>query len=346
MQAVLYHRCGEQPFLQTVPDPTPKPDGAVIRVEATGLCRSDWHGWQGRDPDIRSFPHIPGHEFAGEVVAVGKDVRHNLIGQRVTMPFVAGCGTCHECASGNQQVCDHQFQPGFTAWGSFAEYVAVRYAEGNLVPLPGNITSAAAASLGCRMATAYRAVAIQGAVREGMWMAVHGCGGVGLSSVMIGAALGARVIAVDVRSEPLQLAQQLGAEAILNASDFGDIPAAIHGLTGRGADVSLDALGSNATFANSILSLRKRGRHVQVGLLTEEATLPVAPMSRLIAWELEVVGSHGMQAHAYPELFKLIESGKLAPERLVDRVLPLETVPQELAAMGEYMGCGVTLFEP
>jgi alcohol dehydrogenase len=247
--------------------------------------------------------------------------------------------------SGNQQVCDHQFQPGFTAWGSFAEFVAVRYAEANLVLLPDEMTSVAAASLGCRMATAYRAVAIQGAVKPGEWLAIHGCGGVGLSAVMIGSALGAHVIAVDVRSEPLQWAQQLGAKAILNASDVEDIPAAIHELTGRGAEVSLDALGSNTTFANSILSLCKRGRHVQVGLLADEAALSVAPMVRLIAWELKIAGSHGIQAHSYFQLFNLIENGNLALNRLIGRVLPLEVAPQELAAMQDYQGCGMTIFE-
>ncbi|QEG34372.1 zinc-dependent alcohol dehydrogenase family protein [Bythopirellula goksoeyrii] len=346
MQAVVYHRFGEQPSMEMVPDPTPAPDGAVIRVEATGLCRSDWHGWQGRDPDIQTLPHVPGHEFAGEVVAVGDKVRPALLGQRVTMPFVAGCGNCPECTSGNQQVCDNQFQPGFTGWGSFAELVSVRYAEENLVPLPDSLSSVAAASLGCRMATAFRAVAVQGEVKQGLWLAVHGCGGVGLSAVMIGVALGARVIAVDIRAEPLLLAEQLGAEAILNARETEDIPAAIHELTGRGADVSLDALGSSVTYTNSVLSLRKRGRHVQVGLLTEVESLPATPMSRLIGWEIQMVGSHGMQAHAYPELFKLIEAGKLTPERLIDRVLPLESAPQELAGMQDYSGCGVTVFEP
>lgn len=346
MQAVLYHRFGEQPSMELVPDPTPAPDGAVIRVEATGLCRSDWHGWQGRDPDIQTLPHVPGHEFAGEVVAVGNEVRRDLLGQRVTMPFVAGCGNCPECKCGNQQVCDNQFQPGFTGWGSFAELVSVRYAEENLVLLPDSLSSVAAASLGCRMSTAFRAVAVQGEVKQGSWLAVHGCGGVGLSAVMIGVALGARVIAVDIRAEPLLLAEQLGAVATLNAQETEDVPAAIHELTGRGADVSLDALGSSVTYSNSVLSLRKRGRHVQVGLLMEAESLPVIPMSRLIGWEIQLVGSHGMQAHAYPELFGLIEDGKLTPERLIDRVLPLESAPQELAGMQDYSGCGVTVFEP
>ena len=346
MKAVVYHEFGGPISLETVPDPSPEADGAVIQVEATGLCRSDWHGWRGHDPDIRQFPHVPGHEFAGVVVAVGRDVHRAAVGQRVTMPFVAGCGVCPECERGNQQICDRQFQPGFTAWGSFAEYVAVRYADGNLVPLPESMSSSTAAALGCRLATAYRAVRVQGAVREGEWVAVHGCGGVGLSAVMVAHALGARVIAVDVRAEPLALAKRLGADVLLNSLNTPDIPAAIHDLTGRGADVSIDALGSATTFANSILSLRKRGRHVQVGLLTDQDQIPPALISRLIAWELEVIGSHGLQAHAYPGLFELIEAGKLDPTRLVERTMTLDKAPHELESLDDYRGCGVTVFTP
>ena len=185
MKAVVYHRFGGPIAIETVPDPSPAPDGAVIRVDATGLCRSDWHGWHGRDPEIKQLPHVPGHEFAGVVVAVGRDVRRAAVGQRVTIPFVAGCGECPECQRGSQHICDHQYQPGFTGWGSFAEYVAVRYADGNLVPLSENISSIAAAALGCRLATAYRAVSAQGAVQPGQWVAIHGCGGVGLSATMV-----------------------------------------------------------------------------------------------------------------------------------------------------------------
>jgi alcohol dehydrogenase len=287
---------------------------------------------------------VPGHEFAGVVVAVGREADRALIGERVTMPFVAGCGTCFECERGNQQVCDRQFQPGFTAWGSFAEFVAVRYANHNLVRIPGEISNAAAAALGCRLATAYRAVAAQGAVQPGQWVAVHGCGGVGLSAVMVAHALGARVIGIDVRAEPLALAKQLGAEVTINAREVGDVPEAVRQVTERGADVSVDAVGGEATFANSVLSLRKRGRHVQVGLMTPEDVIAPTLIDRALSWELEIVGSHGIQAHAYPGLFGLIRAGKLDPLRLVDRTMSLEHAPRELAALEEYRGCGVTVF--
>jgi alcohol dehydrogenase len=346
MKAVVYREFHGRIAIETVPDPSPAADGAVIQVEATGLCRSDWHGWHGHDPDIKELPHVPGHEFAGIVVAVGRDVRRAAVGQRVTIPFVAGCGKCPECQRGNQQICDYQYQPGFTGWGSFAEYVAVRYADDNLVPLAENISSIAAAALGCRLATAYRAIAAQGAVQPGQWVAVHGCGGVGLSAIMVVHALGARAIAIDVRDEPLALAKSLGAEVALNAASTDDIPAAIQAITGRGADVSLDALGSAVTFANSICSLRKRGRHVQVGILTKRDDIPASVINRIIGHELTLAGSHGLAAHAYPALLDLIEAGKLDPQRLVDRTTTLGEAPAALASMDNYHGSGITIFTP
>ncbi len=346
MLAVIYHEFGGRLILENVDDPVPTPDGAVIRVEATGLCRSDWHGWRGHDPDIKALPHVPGHEFAGTVVEVGRETDAAWVGQRVTTPFVAGCGNCPQCQRGDQQICDHQFQPGFSGWGSFAELVAVRYANHNLVQLPEDLSSVAAAAMGCRLGTAYRAVRAQGNVKSGDWVAVHGCGGVGLSAVMVAHALGARVIAIDIRDEALALAQDLGADVIINGTDDTDVVVAIHDFTHGGADVSLDALGSAATFQNSVLGLRKRGRHVQVGLLTDREIIPPAAIQRLIAWELEVAGSHGIQAYAYREMFGLIAAGKIAPESLIERTLPLAEAPPELAALASYRGRGITVFTP
>ncbi|MFC7650180.1 alcohol dehydrogenase catalytic domain-containing protein [Streptosporangium lutulentum] len=199
---MIFDDFGSDLEVREVPAPEPAPGGAVIRVEATGLCRSDWHGWQGHDPDIMTLPHVPGHELAGVVESVGEGVGSWRAGDRITVPFVCACGACEACASGNQQVCERQTQPGFTHWGSFAEYVAIDNADTNLVALPEGMAFTTAASLGCRFATAFRAVTSVGRVRPDEWVAVHGCGGVGLSAVMIAAAAGARVIAVDVSPRP------------------------------------------------------------------------------------------------------------------------------------------------
>ncbi|MGG7612714.1 alcohol dehydrogenase catalytic domain-containing protein, partial [Streptomyces sp. ZG43] len=180
MRAVVFERFGERPEVRELPDPAPSPEGVVVRVEATGVCRSDWHGWQGHDPDI-ALPHVPGHELSGTVAATGARVTRFKAGDRVTVPFVCACGTCAACAQGDHQVCENQTQPGFTHHGSFAEYVALDHADTNLVALPDGLAHPTAAGLGCRFATAHRAVTVQGRVAPGEWVAVHGCGGVGLS---------------------------------------------------------------------------------------------------------------------------------------------------------------------
>jgi alcohol dehydrogenase len=343
MQAVTFHQFRGPINLAEVPEPECPADGAVVEVRATGLCRSDWHGWQGHDSDIKTLPHVPGHEFAGIIAEVGRNVRHWRTGDRVTMPFVAGCERCPECASGNPQVCDHQFQPGFTAWGSFAERVAIRYADANLVRLPEALDFATAASLGCRMATAYRAVTAQGQMRPGDWVAVHGCGGVGLAAVSIAAALGAKPIAIDIREAPLTLARSLGAVHTIDASQTPDVPAALRELTGRGADVSLDALGSRVTATNSILSLRKRGRHVQVGLLAGDQANPPLPMGPVIANELVIAGSHGLAARDYPALLDLVVTGRVPAGKLVTRTLTLGEAPQALESLNSFGEVGVAV---
>ncbi|MEU2061835.1 zinc-dependent alcohol dehydrogenase family protein [Streptomyces sp. NPDC013455] len=345
MRAMVFERYGEPAEVREVPDPRPAPHGVVVRVEATGLCRSDWHGWMGHDPDI-SLPHVPGHELAGVVEEVGARVTGWRPGDRVTVPFVCACGHCASCAAGDQQVCERQTQPGFHHWGSFAEFVALDHADVNLVALPDDMPYATAAALGCRFATAFRAVVQQGRVAAGEWVAVHGCGGVGLSAVMIAAAAGARVVAVDVSPRALELARTFGAAACLDATGVSDPAAAVRELTGGGAHLSLDALGSPATCAASVDCLRRRGRHVQVGLLpSADGTTPV-PLARAIALELELLGSHGMAAHAYPAMLDLVGAGVLRPDLLVTRTITLDEAPAALAAMDTAPGAGVTVIEP
>lgn len=342
MKAVVFEQFSAPPTIQQLPDPTPEPHGVVVKVMANGVCRSDWHGWVGHDTDIK-LPHVPGHELAGVVETVGKDVTKWRAGDRVTVPFVGGCGTCPECHSGNQQVCDRQFQPGFTHWGSFAEYVGIHYADVNLVALPETLDFATAASLGCRFVTSFRAVVDQGNTAAGQGVAVHGCGGVGLSAVMIANAIGANVVAVDISEEALTLARQLGAVATVNAAKVANVAEAVTEITKGGAHVSLDALGHPTTCFNSISNLRKRGKHVQVGLMLAENSTPMIPMSKVIANELEILGSHGMQAHRYDAMLAMIESGKLAPERLIGRRITLEQSIDALVNMDKFEGAGVTV---
>jgi alcohol dehydrogenase len=342
VKAVIYSAYGAPPVLAEVPAPACPADGVIIMVGATGVCRSDWHAWKGHDPV--TLPHVGGHEFAGVVAAAGPGVTRWRPGDRVTAPFACGCGRCEFCLAGDAQVCPRQTQPGFTGPGSFAELVVVHAADANLVTLPADVSFVTAACLGCRFATAFRAVTAHGRVRPGDWLAVHGCGGVGLSAVMIGAALGARVVAVDVSAAALARARELGAEAAIGAdgasadgpsaygSDAdGGVAAAVAEVTGGGAHVSIDALGSPAVAAESLRCLRRRGRHVQVGLLPG-GPVPL-PVDLVIARELEVYGSHGMAARDYPAMMRMVTDGTLRPALLTGDVIGLEGVPQALAAM-------------
>ena len=344
MKAALYEAFAAPLKLVEVPDPVPPPMGVVLEVKATGLCRSDWHGWMGHDPDIR-LPHVPGHEMSGVIEALGERVFKWKVGDRVTVPFVCGCGVCPQCQSGNHQVCDHPFQPGFTHWGSFAEYVAIDYADVNLVRLPEAIEFTTAASLGCRFATAFRAVVTQGRVSAGQWVAVYGCGGVGLSVIMIASALGASVVAIDIRKEALELATSLGAVATLHAGRVPNVVEAVRERTQGGAHLSIDALGSPQTCYDSIDSLRKRGRHVQVGLLLGNERHPLVPMDRIIAHELEILGSHGMQAHCYPEMLEMIGRARVRPDQLIGRTISLEESLQAFVRRGRFEERGVTVID-
>ena len=342
MHALRYDAYGATPSLLELPDPECPDDGVLVEVRATGVCRSDWHAWQGHDPV--PLPQVPGHEFAGVVVAVGDRVARHRVGARVTAPFVCGCGRCSFCAAGDAQVCPDQSQPGFTMPGSFAELVAVPAADLNVVVLPDDLDFVSAAALGCRFATSYRALTAHGRVGPGDWVAVHGCGGAGLSAVMIAVALGARVVAVDVSPAALRLARELGAEVVVEGGP--DAASQVVAATDGGAHVSLDAVGTTETAVGSVSCLRPRGRHVQVGLLLGEDATPPLPMGLVVARELAIHGSHGMSARDYPPMLDLVASGALQPRRLVGSVISLDRAAEALAAMGRpAVAAGLTVIE-
>jgi alcohol dehydrogenase len=341
MKAALYNEFQGPISIANVIDPNPSEFGVVIKVEASGLCLSDWHGWMGHDPDI-VLPHVPGHELAGTIMSVGKKVKNWRAGQRVTVPFVGGCGSCNYCLEGNQQVCDFQFQPGFTAWGSFAEFVVIDYADINLVELPADMNFLEAAALGCRFITAYRGVREQGKLTSDQTIAVHGCGGVGLSVIQIAKGIGAKVIAIDINEQKCNLAKDLGADYTINAATT-DVVQAVKELSGGGVHVSVDALGHSITCINSIMGLRKRGKHIQIGLMTESHAAPSIPMANIVANELEILGSHGMQAHKYPEMFNFIDKAGINLGNMIAKTISLEEVPVHLPKMYENSSSGITV---
>ena len=338
VRAVLIERYADPPRLADVPEPVVTPGGVVLQVASTGLCRSDWHGWQGHDPDIR-LPHVPGHELAGTIAEVGDAVDGWSVGDRVTVPFICACGGCVQCRAGDHQVCPNQEQPGFTYWGSFAQYVAVPYAQVNLIRLPDELDFDTAAALGCRFATAYRGITQVAEVQPDEWVVVFGCGGVGLSAVMIAAARGAKVVAVD--TNPAALSQARGAEHAFQAGP--EVTGMIREATGGGAHLTVDAIGSPGVVQQALETLRPRGRHLQLGLLPGGVQLDV---SRLIGQELQWIGSHGMAAHSYPEMLQQVTSGRLRPAELVTRRITLDEAPAALQAMDTAASAGITVIRP
>ncbi len=321
MKAIWYDRFGAKPIVKQVAVPELHDDAALIAVKATGICRSDWHGWMGHDASI-SLPHVPGHEFAGEVIAIGTAVLEWEVGARVTTPFVQACGSCFYCHSQHHQVCPNQHQAGFTDWGSFAEFVEVRYADVNLVVLPKTMSYTEAAILGCRFGTAYHALLYQADLLAGQWLAVFGCGGLGLAIIMISKAIGAHVVAIDPDAKARKLAQSIGADEVYR--DLNDEAVAdILQRSGYGVHIGIDAYGSSQILASSLPIIRRKGKYLQVGLMREGERCDLS-LHRVIAHELEIIGSHGIQAFRYGEMLDFIESHDLSLSTLLGTKMSLE----------------------
>eukprot|EP00927_Polykrikos_kofoidii_P078646 TRINITY_DN75453_c0_g1_i1.p1 TRINITY_DN75453_c0_g1~~TRINITY_DN75453_c0_g1_i1.p1 ORF type:complete len:376 (-),score=31.49 TRINITY_DN75453_c0_g1_i1:202-1329(-) len=345
MRAALYREFGGPITVEEVTRPSAPPDGVLIRVKATGVCRSDWHGWKGHDGDIvaHGLPFIPGHEFSGVIVQVGEGTVKFKAGDRVAVPFILSCGSCRECTRCRPTICEHQVQPGFTFDGAFAEFVVIPRADRNLSLLPPNVSFAQAAVLGCRVTTAYRAVMQQGHLKPGETVVVFGCGGLGLSSVMIAASAGdnIRVLAVDTNAYACAKAKDLGAWCTIDANE-GDqhIRDKVFEITDNvGADLTIDAAGYASTCQNAVWCTRRGGRMVQVGHLGEQA--PALPMSRIVGWEIEIIGSHGAAAVDMPAVLSLVNSGKLQPEKFIEREVSLEEGAKAIQAMDTCSPLGV-----
>jgi alcohol dehydrogenase len=328
--------------------PVPDPGGVVIETEACGICRSDWHAWQGHwdwaedlyEPVPRG--QILGHETAGTVVSVGEDVETVREGDVVTAPFNLADGTCGHCRRGDSHLCENGRDLGFAVDGAFAQQVHVPSADYNAVLLPDRISAVEAAGLGCRFMTAFHALAHRADIAGGDWIAVHGCGGVGLSAIHIADALGGTVVAIDIKPFKLEKAEELGASVTIDSTTVDDVPAEIRDVTDGGADVSVDALGIAETCQNSVRCLDIKGQHVQIGITTEaEAGVVGLPTDKIVFSEIEVIGSKGMPPSRYDEIFRMVENGKVDPSLVISEQTSLDTVSEKLAAMTNFETEGV-----
>ncbi|AQL42877.1 alcohol dehydrogenase [Halorientalis sp. IM1011] len=351
MRAAVLEEHGEPLAIKEVDAPDPEPHGVVVETEACGICRSDWHGWQGDWAwlDIETEQgQILGHEPAGRVVSVGDEVEGVREGDHVAIPFNLGDGACPECRRGFSNTCENGMPLGFVkqAQGAFAEEVHVPFADHNAVGLPDGVSSVDMAGLGCRFMTSFHALAHRADLAAGDWVAVHGCGGVGLSAVHIADALGGNVVAVDLKDEKLADAEDLGAVETVNAAETEDVAGTVKDITDGGADISVDALGVAETCRNSILSLGNRGQHLQIGLTTEEEEGMVAvPTDAMVMQEIEFVGSFGMPPTRYDEIFRMVATGKLDPSAVVSETVGLEDVSDKLAAMTDFETDGIPVVD-
>jgi alcohol dehydrogenase len=351
MRAAVFTGTGEPLELREIDEPTPDATGVVVETQACGICRSDWHAWQG-DPlwESRGFEdgHVFGHEPAGVVVDVGDEVADVREGDRVAVPFNLGDGTCPSCRTGHSNLCDNRIPLGLApeSRGAFGERFHVPWADFNVVHLPEEVSPIEMAGLGCRFMTSFHGLVHRADVTAGDWVAVHGCGGIGLSAVHIADALGANVVAVDLFDEKLALAADLGAVATVNAERVADVPGEVTAITDGGADVSVDALGIAETCRNSVHSLRKRGQHLQLGLTSKAEGGEVSlPTDLMVARELTLLGSIGMPRPHYGEIFRMIEHGTLDPAAVVSETVSLERVPETLAAMTDFETVGIPVVD-
>jgi len=264
----------------------------------------------------------------------------------VTAPVIMGCGHCHTCRQGQLTICDDQHVIGFSGWGAFAELVAIPFADPNVVVLPPSVSYEVAAALGCRTTPAFAAVVDRAQTKAGETLAVHGCGGVGLSAVLIGAAVGATVIAVDVMEEKLKIAKTAGATHVINAAKEKNVAERIIELSGGGANVSVEALGITETFHNSLRCLAKFGRHVQIGQPLDEHANPSIPLLETIYYkQLALMGSRGLSAHRFAALFELLASGRIDMTRLIKNRIALEEASDVFYKMNTHDDIGMTVID-
>lgn len=387
MFAAVYHKFGGKICVESIPRPflccattgtdgdrhgNAKHDGAgagadddddhaiIIQVKATGVCRSDWHGWKGHDNDIQQhgLPFVPGHEVSGVVVQVGNQCNELFtLGDRVVVPFILSCGRCRYCCMlpvSRPTICLQQKQPGFTQYGSFAEYMKVPRADRNVAKLPDNVSYSQAAALGCRFTTAYRAVLQQGRLAKKESVAIFGCGGLGLSCIMMAVAQGAQtIIAVDVSERALTKAKELGAthtvRIIDDNADNNNARERIVVITDGGADLCIEASGFPTACENAVWCTRPAGRMVQVGLVVSHAShqhppQPLdVPMAMVTAKEIEIIGSHGFAAVDLPHLLQMVSTGQLDPSRLIERYVSLEEGAQAIQDMDYKSPLGITM---
>jgi propanol-preferring alcohol dehydrogenase len=321
MRAAVVHSFREPLRLEHVPKPIAGEGEVVVRIEASGLCHTDIHAAHGDWPVKPSPPFIPGHEGVGIVESIGSHVNQLQVGERVAVPWLGyACGTCDHCVSGWETLCLSQRNTGYSVDGGFAEYVKASAAY--VVRVPEGVDPVDAAPLTCAGVTTYKAVKVSGA-RSSDLVAVFGIGGLGHLAVQYARIAGARVVAVDVRDEKLELARELGADFTVNAAKE-DAAEAIQRLGGADAAIALAVVPK--AFSDAYGSLRRGGTLVFVRLPADNKV--ELPIFETVLNGITVVGSIVGTRTDLREVFELHAAGRT---RVIREERPLGNVNEAIA---------------
>lgn len=339
MRAAIFHAPGKPLTVEEVETPKPGPGEILVKVAACGVCATDLHYLHGI-PTFKKPPLILGHEVSGWVEAAAPDVTTFKPGETVLVPAVLSCGECLNCRRGRDNICERMVMPGNHADGGFAEFLTIP--ARTLVRLPDGLPIQESAIISDAVSTPFHAVRNRGRVQGGDWVAIFGCGGVGINAVQIAAALGASVLAVDLDSKKLAQARELGAAEAFNSQEI-DVPKAIRKLTGGGVDVAFEIVGRPQVLDQAFSSVRPGGTLVVVGSSEEPWTFAV---SRLMFREISVLGSLGCCSAEFPTILEMVRAGKIRLEPVVGDRLPLERINEALARLEDGTVSGRQLIVP
>ena len=324
MRAAVLHKGGDL-RLEAIPDPAPGPNEAIVKVHACSICGSDLHAFHGKHPRL-VFPRVLGHEFAGEIVALGREVRGLREGQRVCCDIDISCGRCGPCRAGRSNICENLRTMGFDRDGAYAELAAV--ADFNLYPLPDNVSYDQASAVQV-LGIGYHAVAHRSRALEGENVGVIGAGPVGIGAALVAQSIGARVAILDVLDYRLALASRLGIAHALNARD-ADLREWALGLTnGNGFDKVLECVGGfqQQTVVDATSMVRRGGLITIVGTFPENsATIPIAYLKDR---EIDINFSRG-NFQAFAPCLDLIASGAIDPDGYISHRFPLDRAEEAL----------------
>lgn len=310
------------------PRPVAGPGEVVVEVAGCGFCHTDLHYLDHGVATAKKPPLVLGHEISGRVAEVGVGVDAGRIGARVLLPAVLPCGRCAFCRSGRGNICPEMGMFGNHRDGGFAEFVTAP-AEW-LVDLPESIDLVRGAVIADALSTPYHAIVHRAAVREGEWVVVIGCGGVGINAVQFAHLAGAHVLAVDLSEAKLGVARRLGADETLNPSNSADFGRAVRSLVPGGADVVVEAVGSPRTIEMAFAALRRGGRVCLIGYSDRPAEIPV---HKVMFLEYSLVGSLGCRPVDYPRIVDLVRRGRVQLDPVVTGTVPLDRIEEAADAL-------------